>query len=45
MQLVLNSGQASTRASDLFTELDLYSAEEVTILKEINKLVNLEIKF
>ena len=45
MQLVLNSGQASTRASDLFVGLDLYFAEEVTILKETNKLVSLEIKF
>ena len=45
MQLVLDRGQASTRASDLFAELDLYSAEEVTISKETNKLVNLEIRF
>ena len=45
MQLVLNKGQAPTKASDLFARLDLYFIEEVTILKEVNKLVSLEIKF
>ena len=45
MQLVLDRGQALTRASDLFAGLDLYFAEEVTILKGTNKLVSLEIKF
>ena len=45
MQLVLNGGQAPTRASDLFARLDLYSTEEITILKGTNKLVSLKIKF
>ena len=45
MQLVLDGGQAPTRASDLSAGLDLYSAEEVIISKGTHKLVNLEIKF